>query len=93
MEFTEEQKYKLLNLVDCISKFLTDRDIKPACPTIDAEYIHVEKEQQLTFYVNQHNLGWYVDKNFRKMYGDTLLIDGKVIETSLRDIKLNLIGL
>jgi hypothetical protein len=93
MEFTEEQKYKLLKLADCISKFLTDRDIKPACPTVDAEHILVEKEQQLTFYVNQHNLGWYVDKNFRKVYGDTLLIDGKVIETSLRNIKLNLIGL
>jgi hypothetical protein len=93
MEFTEEQKYKLLTLADYISKFLTDRGVKPACPTIDAEKILVEKEQQLTFYVNQHNIGWYVDKNFRKMYGDTLLIDVKVIETSLREIKLNLIGI
>lgn len=93
MEFTDEQKYKLLNLADCISKFLTDRGIRPACPTIDAEKILLEDAQQLTFYVNQHNLGWYVDKNFRKVHGDTLLIDGKVIETSLRDIRLNLIGL
>lgn len=93
MEFDDNHKSKMLELADNISKFLTDRDIKPACPTIDAEHILVEKEQQLTFYVNPHNLGWYVDKNFRNVHGDTLLIDGKVIETSLRDIKLNLIGL
>ena len=93
MEFTEEQKYKLLNLADSISKFLTDRGIKPACPTIDSKYILTEKEQQLTFYVNQHNLAWYVDQQFRSLHGNTLLIDGKVIETSLREITLNSIGI
>ena len=30
MEFTEEQKYKLLTLADYISKFLTDRGVKPS---------------------------------------------------------------
>lgn len=74
-------------LAEYIEKFLTDKGVKPACPTIDAEKIIVENVQHLTFYVNPHNLGWYV------AHGDTLLVDGSVIETSLREITLNSIGI
>ena len=83
----------MLKLAGNINKFLTDRGVHPACPTIDAKHIFIEKEQQLTFYVNQHNLAWYVDQQFRSVHGNTLLIDGKVIETSLREITLNSIGI
>ena len=91
--YSEEQKESILRLANTIDKFLTDKGVRPACPTIDAEKIIVEDVQHLTFYVNPHNLGWYVDRQFRRAHGDTLLIDGIVIETSIREITLNLIGL
>lgn len=80
-------------LAEYIEKFLTDKGVKPACPTIDAEKIILENVQHLTFYVNPHNLGWYIDSQFRRVHGDTLLVDGNVIETSLREIALNSIGI
>lgn len=80
-------------LAEYIEKFLTDKGVKPACPTIDAGKIIVENVQHLTFYVNPHNLGWYIDSQFRRVHGDTLLVDGNVIETSLREIALNSIGI
>lgn len=91
--YTDENKESILRLADTIDKFLTDKGVKPACPTIDAEKIIVEDVQHLTFYVNPHNLGWYVDRQFRRVHGDSLLVDGSVIETSIREITLNLIGI
>lgn len=91
--YNEEQKESILRLANTIDKFLTDKGVKPACPTIDAEKIIVENKQHLTFYVNPHNLGWYVDSQFRRVHGETLLVDGSVIETSLREITLNSIGI
>ena len=91
--YTDENKESILRLADIIDKFLSDKGVKPACPTIDAEKIIVEGVQHLTFYVNQHNLGWYVDRQFRRAHGDSLLVDGRVIETSIREITLNLIGI
>lgn len=91
--YSEEQKESILRLANTIDKFLTDKGVRPACPTIDAEKIIFEDVQHLTFYVNPHNLGWYVDRQFRRVHGDTLLIDGSVIETSIREITLNLIGI
>jgi hypothetical protein len=102
MEFTDEQKYKLLTLANYISKFLTDKGIKPACPTIDAEKILLEDAQHLTFYVNPHNLGWFADIEFRKVHGleDEYALslmskysEGSILVTSVREITLNSIGI
>jgi hypothetical protein len=91
--YNEEQKESMLRLAATIDKFLSDKGVRPACPTIDAEKIIAEDVQHLTFYVNPHNLGWYVDRQFRRAHGETLLVDGSVIETSIREITLNLIGI
>lgn len=102
MEFTEEQICKLLTLADSISKFLTDKGVKPACPTIDAEKILLEDAQHLTFYINPHNLGWFADRDFRKVHNLedkqalSLLIqnsEGSLLVTSVREIVLNSIGI
>ena len=92
MEASIEKKNSAQLLAGRIVRFLESRGHRPACPTIDAEKIIVEDEQNLTFYVNQHNLAWYADEAFRTAWVDSFTSDN-TIYTNLRELALSELGI
>lgn len=92
MEASIEKTKSLQLLAGRIGRFLESKGHRPACPTIDAEKIIFENVQDLTFYVNQHNLAWYADKAFRTAWVDSFTADN-TIDTNLRELALSEIGI
>lgn len=92
MEATVEKTKNAQLLAGRIERFLESKGHRPACPTIDADKIIFENVQNLTFYVNQHNLAWYVDEAFRTAWVDSFTSDN-TIDTNLRELALSEIGI
>lgn len=72
-----------------LRNFIIKRGHIPASPSICIEKINkLPQNRELKFYVNPHNLCWLVDDRFIDFHGDNKNFSGVIINTNVRDIKL-----